>query len=101
MATYVILNIVFLLTVTLLFSLAKLLTIRKTCLFVGLILLVLTAIFDSLIIGLNIVAYNQNKLLGLYIFRAPIEDFFYTLLAIIVVPSLWHFIRGKQHARKN
>ena len=52
-------------------------------------LLVLTAVFDSLIVGLDLVSYNLAHILGIYVGKAPIEDFSYTLTAAIVVPLLW------------
>ena len=68
------------------------------------ILLILTAVFDSLIIGMGIVGYDATKLLGIYIGNAPIEDFFYAILAAILVPLLWNRIEpktGETHARDN
>ncbi|OGL22405.1 hypothetical protein A2707_03725 [Candidatus Saccharibacteria bacterium RIFCSPHIGHO2_01_FULL_45_15] len=59
------------------------------------ILLVMTAIFDSLIIMMEIVGYDTTKILGIYIGRAPIEDFFYAILAAVLVPLLWQ--NGKSH----
>jgi lycopene cyclase domain-containing protein len=56
------------------------------------ILLCMTAVFDSLIVGNGIVAYNPNHYLGLFIGKAPIEDFFYTIAALIVVPCIWNVI---------
>lgn len=56
-----------------------------------LILIVMTAVFDNVIISLGIVAYNPDTLLGLYIYKAPIEDFFYALLAVIIVPAFWRY----------
>lgn len=53
------------------------------------ILLVLTLIFDNLIIWAGIVGYDTSKLLGLFVGLAPVEDFFYALLAAIIVPVLW------------
>lgn len=61
------------------------------------VLLVTTAIFDSLIIASGIVAYDESKLLGLYIWQAPVEDFFYSLAAVIVVPSVWHLTVRRTH----
>lgn len=63
-------------------------------------LLLLTAVFDSLIVGLDIVGYDSDKILGVYIGRAPIEDFFYAILAVILVPALWNKL-GKSSVRKN
>jgi len=53
------------------------------------LLLILTSIFDSLIIANGIVAYDTLKTLGIYIGRAPIEDFAYTIAGVIIVPYLW------------
>lgn len=55
-----------------------------------LFLLILTLIFDNIIISLDIVAYNSDVILGYYIGKAPLEDFLYALLAVIIVPLLWH-----------
>ena len=66
--------------------------------FVG--LLVLTAIFDSIIVGLDIVGYSADKILGLYIGSAPVEDFFYAVLAAIIMPVLWNKL-GDKHVREN
>jgi len=55
----------------------------------------LTAIFDNVIIGTGIVAYDPNKISGITIGFAPIEDFAYTVLAIVLVPSLFNLFRTK------
>jgi len=60
--------------------------------------LLLTAIFDPLIIYFNIVEYNPEKILGLKLFGAPIEDFFYALYASCVVPLIWNRI-GENNAK--
>jgi lycopene cyclase domain-containing protein len=100
MATYLILNIVFLLvTCGVLWALGARwrwhsvwLTIVILCLF--------TAVFDSLIVWSGIVAYDSAKILGIFIGQAPIEDFFYALLAGSLIPGLWHIL-GDSHERKN
>lgn len=61
------------------------------------VLLITTAIFDSLIIASGIVAYDESKLLGLYIWQAPVEDFFYSLAAVIIVPSVWQLTVRRTH----
>jgi len=55
------------------------------------VMLTLTAIFDNVIIGTGIVAYDAEKISGIKIGVAPIEDFAYTVLAIVMVPSLFNF----------
>lgn len=53
------------------------------------ITIVLTAIFDSLIIALGLVTYDSAKILGVYIGKAPIEDFAYTIVMVVLIPVLW------------
>lgn len=62
------------------------------------ILMVLTAIFDNLIVGLSIVGYDPGKILGILLGFAPIEDFMYAVLAVLLVPVLWHKL-GSTHAK--
>ena len=52
----------------------------------------MTAVFDNLIIMAGIVDYDPAKILGIYIYQAPVEDFFYAVLAAILVPTLWNKI---------
>ena len=59
------------------------------------VMLTLTAIFDNVIIGTGVVAYDAEKISGVKIGLAPIEDFAYTVLAIVLVPSLFNFFRTK------
>lgn len=53
------------------------------------IMMITTAIFDNVIIGVGLVAYDPSTLLGAYIGLAPLEDFSYTLAAVMVLPALW------------
>lgn len=55
------------------------------------IVLVLTAIFDNAIIGFGIVDYDPEKISGLRLGFAPLEDFAYTVAAALLIPSLWSF----------
>ncbi len=52
-------------------------------------LLILTAVFDSVIVGTGLVAYDSSLTLGVYIGQAPIEDFAYTVVAGLGLPALW------------
>ncbi len=51
------------------------------------IMLVLTAIFDSLIVG-RVVTYTLASLSGIYIGIIPVEDFSYTFAAVIITLSI-------------
>lgn len=52
-------------------------------------LIALTVVFDNLLTGLPIVTYNPDFISGLRVGFAPIEDFLYTIAAVLLVPSLW------------
>lgn len=71
----------------------------RTVLLLMAVLLVFTVVFDSLIVGTGIVAYDASKILGVYIAKAPLEDFAYTIAACLLVPLLWE--RGERHKRKD
>lgn len=88
MTTYLILNCLFLFTLVL-FLPAALKKPSKAWWITLAIVVALTAIFDPIIIALGIVDYDPSKLLGVYWFGAPIEDFFYALYAVILVPLVW------------
>lgn len=57
------------------------------------VMLLITAIFDNVIIATGIVAYDEAKISGIKIGVAPIEDFAYTVVALLVVPNLFNFFR--------
>jgi lycopene cyclase domain-containing protein len=44
-----------------------------------LVMIMMTVVFDSLIIGLGIVKYYPEHMLGITIGKAPLEDFGYTV----------------------
>lgn len=63
-------------------------------------LVILTAIFDPILIALNMFEYTPAKILGLHFFGAPIEDFFYALYAACIVPLVWQRVGEKNAARR-
>jgi len=97
MGTYLVLNLCFM---TLIIVLLRLRPKKpsKSWLVTLAALLLLTALFDNIIIGLNIVAYNPGKILNLYVGSAPIEDFFYALMAAILIPTIWNKL-GDPHVK--
>lgn len=52
-------------------------------------MLLLTALFDNFIILSGIVDYDDSKLMGINIIAVPIEDFAYTVVAVLLVPAIW------------
>lgn len=99
METYLLINIVFILGVILAFRIKIKKPSKKSLLLLA-ILLVMTAVFDSIIVGLDIVSYVPSNILGIYIGNAPIEDFFYAVLAVLLVPTVWNMME-KKHVKKS
>jgi len=94
--TYTLLNVVFLLVVALVAIAAVVARRAPRWRAVGLaavLLLALTAIFDNLIIGTGLVAYDDSLISGVRIGLAPIEDFAYTVAALVLLPSVWELLR--------
>ena len=55
-----------------------------------------TAIFDNLIIWSGLVAYDDSRILGIRIGHAPIEDFLYTVVAVMLAASMWRILERKE-----
>ena len=53
------------------------------------ILLVMTAIFDNVMIGVGLVGYNHDLISGVFVGIAPLEDFAYAIAAVVLLPALW------------
>ncbi len=53
------------------------------------ILLILTAVFDNVMIAIGLVGYDSALISGVFIGRAPVEDFAYTIAAVVLLPSVW------------
>jgi lycopene cyclase domain-containing protein len=53
-------------------------------------MILMTLVFDNVIIALGIVGYDENKISGLLLGLAPIEDFSYTVVSVLAVGILWH-----------
>ena len=56
---------------------------------VATVLLVLTAIFDNLMIWAELVGYGDEQRLGWQVGLVPIEDFFYPVFVALIVPAFW------------
>jgi lycopene cyclase domain-containing protein len=60
------------------------------------ILLVLTAVFDNVMIGIGLMRYSPERISGLRIGAAPLEDFAYPLAALLLLPALWMLFAGRR-----
>ncbi|WP_440709283.1 lycopene cyclase domain-containing protein [Herbiconiux sp. YIM B11900] len=53
------------------------------------LLLVLTAVFDNVMIAVGLVGYDPGLISGAFVGIAPLEDFAYAIAAALLLPSLW------------
>ncbi len=93
--TYTLLNLVFLAAVALVALAAVLVRRSPNWRAVGaaaVLLLTLTAIFDNVIIGTGLVDYDEALISGVRIGLAPIEDFAYTVAALVLLPAVWELL---------
>ncbi|MEN9620585.1 MAG: hypothetical protein RL499_778 [Actinomycetota bacterium] len=94
--TYTLLNIVFL-TIVAIVAIAAVAARRaprwRAVGLAAVLLLTLTAIFDNVIIGTGLVAYDESLISGVIIGLAPIEDFAYTVAALVLLPAVWELLR--------
>jgi lycopene cyclase domain-containing protein len=98
--TYWLLNLLFL-TVVAVVALAAMLSKREprwravAITLVG--VLIMTAIFDNIMISVGLVGYSEAKITGVFVGVAPIEDFAYAVAAVLLLPAIWT-LRGKPRA---
>lgn len=62
------------------------------------VLVLTTAVFDNIIVGLGIVAYDPRLILGVKVGVAPVEDFAYALAASLLLPTLWNLLPDSRSA---
>jgi lycopene cyclase domain-containing protein len=61
-------------------------------------LLLLTAVFDSLMIAAGLFGYADGTRLGPVIGLAPVEDFAYPIAAALMVPAVFTLVRSRGDA---
>ena len=62
-------------------------------------LCVLTAVFDTIMIDVGLYVFDPDKILGWYIWGAPLEDFAYAIAAAVGMPVLWVAL-GRRESRR-
>ncbi|MRG59823.1 lycopene cyclase domain-containing protein [Agromyces sp. CFH 90414] len=60
----------------------------------GVVLVVLTAVFDSVMIATGLFDYADGLISGLRIWLAPLEDFAYPVAALLVCSAVWNALGG-------
>lgn len=63
---------------------------------VAVLLLVLTAVFDSLMVAADLFRYDESSLIGLRVLLVPVEDFAWPLASVTLLPALW-LLLGRRH----
>ncbi|WP_404442261.1 lycopene cyclase domain-containing protein [Microbacterium marinum] len=61
-------------------------------------LVVLTAVFDNLMIAADLFTYPEHLISGIRIGLAPIEDFAYPVCAAFAVPAILTLLRPREDA---
>jgi lycopene cyclase domain-containing protein len=52
-------------------------------------LCLLTMVFDTAMIAADLYVFDADKILGIYVWGAPLEDFAYAIAAALAMPVLW------------
>ena len=63
------------------------------------VLLVMTAVFDNVMIGIGLVGYDAARISGVFVGMAPLEDFAYAVAALVLLPSVWVLLGGPKAPR--
>lgn len=58
----------------------------------AIVVLILTAVFDNVLVGTGIVGYDPALISDAKIGVAPLEDFAYALAGLVLLPSLWSLL---------
>jgi len=61
------------------------------------VVLVLTAVFDNLMIAFGLFTYAPGMISGAKVGLAPLEDFAYPVAAVLLLPGLW-ILLGRRSA---
>lgn len=64
------------------------------------VLLLLTAVFDNLMITAGLFGYNPDRISGAFLGLAPLEDFAYPLAAALLLPALWELLGSGKPLRE-
>jgi lycopene cyclase domain-containing protein len=97
--TYWLLNLPFLAVVALV-AIASLLARRtprwRAIGLTAIVLVLMTAVFDNILVATGIVGYDPARISGVLIGVAPVEDFAYAIAAVVLLPSLWALLSPRR-----
>lgn len=72
----------------------------SACLVVAVVLVVLTALFDSLMVAADLFRYRHAALLGPRVLLTPVEDLAWPLFAALALPALWEALGQVDRRRR-
>ncbi len=106
--TYWLLNLVFLVPALTLGIVAALRAARRTperhpfarIALTLVVVLVMTAVFDNIMIAVGLFGYNPDVISGAFLVLAPLEDFAYAIAAAVLLPALWMLLPGRTPEEK-
>ena len=58
----------------------------------AIVVLILTAVFDNVLVATGIVGYDPALISGAKIGVAPLEDFAYAIAGLVLLPALWSLL---------
>lgn len=61
----------------------------------GVLIAVLTAVFDNVMIGSGLMTYGSRHLAGPRLGLVPVEDFAYPLAGLLLLPAVWLLLRRR------
>ncbi|TBN58097.1 lycopene cyclase domain-containing protein [Glaciihabitans arcticus] len=62
------------------------------------VVLLMTALFDNIMIGVGLVGYDESRISGALVGIAPLEDFAYAVAAVVLLPTLWALLAKRPSA---
>lgn len=62
------------------------------------VVLILTAVFDNVLVATGIVGYDPDLISGAKIGVAPLEDFAYAIAGLVLLPALWSLLTPRKAA---
>jgi len=62
-------------------------------------LCLLTMVFDTAMIAADLYVFDEDKILGVYLWGAPLEDFAYAVAAALGMPVLWTVLERRDARR--
>jgi lycopene cyclase domain-containing protein len=71
-----------------------------SCIVAVAVLLVMTAVFDNVMIGIGLVGYDPAKISHVFVGIAPLEDFSYSVAALVLLPSLWVLLGARSASKR-